>query len=197
MNGVYATVDFECCGGEWFCFGLAVCAYPSGKYLSTFECRCERDAGPDDFWNRHQVAYENNMKAPALPVDEAEKRLCQEVRHMLTVYPWVHFVSDNPTHDVSLLNTILDRHGHPPVSQRLPDMYLQTVCTWSYRRALTESYGLHSMELESYIDINFPRTRDVDEAVAVEHMPLHDCAKILSAHFRHIDFIRSMRLDPR
>jgi hypothetical protein len=197
------TIDFEAIDtiGTWLGYGIIIAEYPSGKILDIQEQSCERNLqeySPRtmEFWKQHQEAHDylvNNGKG--IYSEVAEQELCLYIVSILKKYPNIYLISDNPQYDIRLLDNLMQKHNHSPVSVRGKDLYFQCLCTWSFQN------GILSLLQKKPKDINQVRNslalcydRHVDGYFGPRHAPLADCARIISQHFKMLDIINGMKI---
>jgi hypothetical protein len=105
--------------------------------------------------------------------------------------PRFFFCSDSPAFDVRLLDAILAKHHHAPISHRNDSVYHQSLCTWSYRLALSTVLGVRTNSIEMAASHIPKAKREVSDRVTKKQHPKHtalfDCYCIADRHFRMMD----------
>ena len=81
-------------------------------------------------------------------------------------YPRFFAITDNMALDIRILDNILVYHGYHPLSYRSETLYLQAICTWSYRLGFLKSYNINSIDLRALLDI--------EPLSGIRHTPLYD-----------------------
>lgn len=197
---VFMTIDFESVNqnGKWFAYAIMIASYPSGEILDTKESICHRsvedyDDVTRDFWEKHPEAYEQLMwKSSNNTPEQQEIELCKYVSNILLKYPHIYIISDNPQYDIRLLDNILERHSFSPVALRSNNLYLQCICTWSFKMGVISILGKPHKHFFTKKP-NISKNRRVDDYFGPKHMPIADCAYILSQHFGVMDIVNSIQ----
>ena len=189
---VYMSVDFETINqtGDWWAYGCMVANYPKGEILLSIESYCQRnekdfDAPTLSFWNNHEVAFQR-LQQLSLSCDEVmeELKLCQFIQKVLTDYPDVQVLSDNPQFDLRLLDNILLKHNFPVIGIRRHS-YQPSICTLSYKNGVKSILGRKRFD-----NMQCLTTRNVGQFSGIAHCPLFDCSVILANHFSVMDIAR-------
>src|SRR6185369_12374688 len=144
----YVVVDIEAIDTDiWLSMAFVVALYPDGTIVAMEEFFVDRSDHVIQyepikrFWENNSSALAYNMSR-GIGVSEvaAETQICRYVNELRRSDPHFFLVSDNPSFDVRILDGILINHGHLALSQRTPDMYAQTLCTWSFQMAFAELF---------------------------------------------------------
>lgn len=186
------TVDVELTGGsEWAAIGMLVVQYPSGKIIGQFETACDpldqqMSAPRKKFWERHPEARDHisSLSSGKLRQTE-ERRVFAFVSKWIRLYPSLFLVSDNPSFDVHILQSIL-RRVRPTfdITVRKHGQYYQPVCIWSMKIAL-QMIGAYTPTKHEYIQS--------DTIVHIVHTPLYDCMCILNRYFDLLKCTQNIR----
>ena len=206
-NTTFVTIDFESYNtGVWWTCAIVAMEYRSGniKSIAEFACdrselaMCENTAG---FWDKHGDAFLiNHEHGKGRDVEQEEKKICAYIVHLKKTDPSFYLISDSPSHDVMLLDEILRKHGHDPISKRSDTTFHQTVCTWSFRLAVGHLLNvkprnvIHTFrhfsarrKIESDIRSKHVVFEDRVYNIGPSHTPLCDCFNILLNHFKILD----------
>lgn len=198
FNGVYIAIDFKSIDirENWFACCVMAVMYPTGIILDTYKsCHEIKNENLNDysmpFWRKNQDAMITIFNEYPKYSDQelAEKALCQYIIHISKKYPYAFFISDNPQYDIRLLDNILVKNGYLPISLRTPNAYLQTICTWSFRKAVSLLSGLSYSNIISHSE---HYKLGSGESINIDgyHTPCSDCYKIIIDHFCTLDFIK-------
>jgi hypothetical protein len=203
----FVTIDFESYNpGVWWTCAIVAMEYRSGKVKSIQQFACDRtnvDMCVDTqvFWKGHEQAFLLNQEyGKGRNVENEEKKICEYIQQLKETNPSFYLVSDSPSHDVQLIDSILRKHGHDPISKRSETKFHQTVCTWSFRlavghlfnvkpRSLLYTFRTHttSRKIESELRTGFIVFEEKTYSIGPPHTPLYDCFHILLNHFKVLD----------
>lgn len=210
QSAIFVTLDFESWSpGTWWTLGFLVMEYASGKIVNMEDFACDRSDmhmpnTTREFWNMHTDAYTLNIKAGhGRDVTEEELRICIFVTTLKATMPNFYLVSDSPANDIVLLDNILLRHGHTPISHRSHNVFHQPICTWSYRLAMsnmlnitprnivvTTKYGQlvqKRKEIDTGIKKGIVHYQNVPVQLGPPHTVMFDCFNIMLSHFKLLD----------
>lgn len=203
MQDAYMAIDFELCNqhGKWIAYGAVVALYPSGEVVATLNGSIkvpmsDFDEATRAFWDRHPHVLEHIFMHATADRDTHERQLAEFVDQIKNVYPDIHVIGDNVATDYRLLGNIMARWGKYPLQIRSNNVFRQCTCTWSYRRAIQNTVG-RSLNTNSMAHIykvicGRHRRRPIDNQDGPRHMPVSDCRRILSNHFKALDIGRAM-----
>ena len=198
---IYLTYDFEAYDlNVWWSVAFVVAEYPSGHVLLRREFFADRSALVVQhdrftaFWDKHPDArqYITTNSHGKIAVDQ-EKAIVALVAEIIAMRPHIFVVSDHPKFDENLLDDILLRHGAFPLENRQGDIYLQTLCTWSYRHCLMDVLGCSLRRLQTHSIMTREVQRDIDSQCSIAHTALNDCYTILRELFKTLDLVHAMR----
>ena len=198
MESVFITVKFQTVdtNGNWLCYGLMLSSYPSGRILFFEQGVCDRsekefDKHTRDFWLQHAEALDIIKSCPTRPVPLAEQQLSELVTSLLTLYPDVYFLSDNPGLDLRILNNIMVKYGKRPVSYRNLSTYYQCICTWSFQLAVLSILGIRTNQIDAYLRPYSEKwlQREIAQHLGPKNIPISDTAGVLNRHFKILDIL--------
>jgi hypothetical protein len=185
----YVIIDFECFQPHtWQSLGILVIT--GGEYSHSLEVSCDRSdqrvpAHTRRFWNKYDEAYNYNYNnGKEHNWYDQEVVICDFIRELKKDTPNFYLLSDSPAYDVSLLDDILLRNDHTPVSQRTPYMYRQSICTWSSKRML-EMLRI-SIDHSAVYLTNLP-------GHSIRHTPIADCMHIYNNYMRTLQAVDAGR----
>lgn len=122
--------------------------------LQDLKCTGPRSSSEVGFWRENQEAYEKNCKI----IEESSEvyRTTQNSENAISVfvetlkltYHRFWMISDNPSFDIRILDNILTRQGKPLVNYRSKNVYLQPICSWSFRQALQLALKTHISRID-------------------------------------------------
>ncbi len=208
----YVVVDIETIDiNVWFSMAFVISRYPSGTIVAMEEMFVDRSGysiqnqNVRDFWLLHEDAFQHNLHR-GIGVSEyaAETHVCNYINELRRKTPHFFLISDNPSFDVRILDSILIKHGHAALSDRGPDLYAQVLDTWSYRLALARVFNTKSPKLFQHPFVanllaDSQISRAVERAVTVKrkqpslrHTPQHDCCQILTCFFKCLDIAHAL-----
>jgi hypothetical protein len=164
---VYFSLDFEKLNAKWWTCALILVG-ADGHLIDSLQTgwKHQSSSSRDVFWsdtNQARAFEVNSGIAGHRKQEEAEQQVVAFVRNAKRAYPFFFAVSDNPTFDVAMLDHILEKYGEPSLCQRTPTVYLQVLCTWSYKLACARSNGSSTATFTFH-----PAT------VGIHHTPLYD-----------------------
>jgi hypothetical protein len=210
-NQMFITFDFEThSSSEWFAVGVVVAEYPSGLIRHRISSGrrvplCDFSKKNRDFWTplehiKRGLDAENEGTAMTLFADK-KAQVCEFIREMHAMYPKLRPVCDNPGMDAAFLNQMLEECKLPPVTIRRDGSSAPILCTYSYARSMLGTTGggredtVESTHARLFAPFKKCVYREVDEMAQSErHIPVHDCSRTLSTHFKVLDIVRFYRL---
>ena len=189
MNRHFLVFDFECFEpGTWQSVGIVLFEY-DGRTASVVEqlhTACSRSMSPrtSQFWTKHPVAFKYNIaQGRNKQAAVEEQKICEFIRRCKQTHPTFYLVSDVPENDVAIMDRILATHGYAPMTHRSNTLYLQTICTWSTKRAL-DMLG---------IQITHDDLIGLGTLTLVPHTPVYDCYRILNMYLCTLRTIREFK----
>jgi len=211
----YVVIDVEAIEPNvWLSIGILQAIYPSGAIVSMKEFFVDRTEMARHiaheptaaFWQTHDMALQYNLSnGHGVQEDDAEQNICRYINQLRQHNPHFFMVSDNPAFDIRILDNILAKHGHAPLSDRKRDMFAQVLCTWSFRQSLAQTVGIKSPKLFTHPNIcrllgcvgtSYVTSRAVEKAAkrkgALPHTPIRDCANTLSIYFKCLDVAHAL-----
>jgi hypothetical protein len=206
---VFMTFDFETqSADDWFAVGVVVAEYPSGKIIHQWKTGVpipwkEFDTKNKTFWKRLASikAELDAQNTNEYTLEQKQKQVCEFIRLMHFMYPRLRPVSDNPGLDCGLLNSMLAAHQMPAITMRENGSSAPVLCTYSYALCVLGTTGgqtrdsVESMHSQIFAPFKKHVYREVDElAMGSKHIPINDCARTLSMHFKVLDIVRFYRL---
>lgn len=218
-SGVYIVIDVEMIdANKWLSMCFLTAHYPTGKILAVEEFYVDRSKHKIQcpkkiaFWEQHTVALDYNIRRGiGIQEEDVEQSICEYVNELRSNIPHFFLVSDNPVLDVAVVDAILLKYGHPPLSNRNAHMYAQVLCTWSYKQALAKQFHVRSPSklfsspavcrlLGSAVDSYASRPiRQVDISSTKPranplppHTVFRDCCVTLASFFRCLDLSTAM-----
>ena len=199
---LYATVDFECINkaGTWCAYAVMVVEYPSCKVVDFIVSYVQRpctdfDPHTTEFWNNNIYIYDHILKNSTTDIVGEEFRLCSFIHNLVTKHPDVHFISDNPQMDIRLLDNILCKHHHFPISMRGNYIYYQTICTWSFKQAISAivKKSPSTDRILNQHEVKISKT-PLFTWLGPKHLPLSDCARIIYQYFVYRSYASDIRI---
>lgn len=207
---VFMTFDFEThSSNDWFAVGVVVAQYPSGRIMHEWKTSIPIpleyfEAKNKEFWAelpdiKHELDCQNHGIQDS--VEQKKQSLCEFIRLMHQKYPRIRPISDNPSLDVRLLDTMLGEYNLPPISIRENGSSAPVLCTYSYGLGiLGTSFGqskdsindMHKYIFAPFKPIQACRVVDM-VAMGPKHIPINDCCHTLSMHFKALDVVRFYR----
>ena len=190
----YVCIDVECFQPlQWQSIGVVVVAYPSGCIIDTLEIGvsgCEVSPLCKDFWDTHTESFAYNL---ALGTGKTrvnqENELCAFIEHILDVRPHAFILSDNPSLDIAIVDSIFYRQRSRSMLIRNGRFY-PAVDAWSARTTLQYVVG-------QLITVDTYCTRDITimwrTGVTTDHTPLRDAAKVVSRYFSVLDMLNHIK----
>lgn len=173
--------------GAWLSFALLVIDVETKQSVFQFSITCSREKGEWsekalEFW-RHgegagclQIIESTHYQKMAL--EEAELGICSAVARAKRAHPHMFFLTRNFNSDVQLLDSILTKHGQPSIARRNDNLYLRTICTWSFRM------GASVADTGANTGSRLPRFKCIDFGFfGPRHLPLSECAVTINRHF--------------
>jgi len=214
-SGVYVVLDVELIdNGVWLSLCFLTARYPTGEVMAVEEFYVDRsqheikNPTKKAFWEKHAEALDYNLKrGMGKPEEVAEASVCAYVQDLRARNPHFFLVSDNPGLDILILDTILAKYNHEPLSQRAPDVYAQVLCTWSYKQSLARIFHVKTaslftapfvkMLLQQYpmaaTRFRMPRnSKAAKEEIRLPHTVLRDCSVTLATFFRCLDLTAAL-----
>lgn len=207
MDRTLVAVDFECLfPNKWTTFAVVVFTYNTqakctvlhsatighGDDQNDFEqaCnrRCETVRHAAAFWARHREAYEYNRAVNGtFPRQQAEREIVKQIEFIRTTWSDFYLICDNPAMDIRLLDNILLQHGANPISIRPPNnRFLQVICAWSYRLAVTNLLRISKSQFRDQVsrkvEALLARNPTVRREIRTPHTPLYDCIVIICGY---------------
>ena len=195
---VVVAVDFECLRQNmWSTFAVVVIGVRSSEERLDmlwcfsvgqkeeqlkFQSKQTKDQ-TSAFWHKHRHAYEYNRIVNLMSDRKrAEISIVSNIDFIRNKWTNFKMICDNPAMDIRLLDNILIAHGTSPISIRPPDnKYLQVICSWSYRLAVSSILNLSKSRIrdESYrMAADFFGSSILHDP-ALPHTPVYDCVLIL------------------
>lgn len=195
VGDYHFCIDYESCHARmersWLAFCAVVVHYPSGvvcERLDGYVTRplSEYDLPRQTFWSqrfpRAHRYIEDQARQLNRPAEEQELALVGFARAMHDKYPHLRLLSDNPTFDLGLLNTWLERYGRPSMMHGQRGNYVHPYCLHTGRllmRALRCSVTAVPVRPVEQVANN----RDL------AHTPWYDVCKLVTEAFRQFDVI--------
>lgn len=224
VNEVYIVWDFETFApGEWFAVAVCIAEYPSRNILMEYKASIPvplDNFHPDfrEFWEmlaplKLQLDQESRTSHASsssqyvdysLEFNKKRRELCQFMRKAHVRYPRLRTISDNPGVDLAILDRMLVQEHLPVMSVRHNGKSAPILDTRSYKLGVMGVInGKANDTVETVHRALFPHAPDnitLDYLAGLEkHIPRHDCARILSQHFKILDiaeFYRSQNFHP-
>ena len=203
---VVLTIDFEAYrfdDDSWLAFSVGICTYPMGCILDSLTRILKIpldmfDQPRKHFWqimHPESYAYLQRQGEDAANREVYEKELVQFVRDAHRKYENLSIISDNPTFDVTLLDTILTKHGAPKSCFRHDSTWTHIVDTRTYQDAIQDCF--QTKNLTAIHRKAFGRNRLIVRQVdniphehAIVHTPFYDCMKVASSYFIALDLAK-------
>lgn len=159
--------------------------------IITMRDMTDSDENAIAFWKKHHQSYDIIQQYQYLPVEEANKLLCDSIINIFERFPNAYIVSDDPQYNLRILDNILETYGHNPVSQRGGNLYSQCICTWSFRFSILSLLGFPESHVDRFLGQRgiIVAGREIDNYFGPLHTPWSDCARILSNHCKMLDVI--------
>jgi hypothetical protein len=223
VNEVYIVWDFETFApGEWFAVAVCIAEYPSRKILMEYKVSIPlplKNFHPDfrKFWealaplklqldqeSRTHVSPSFQYVDYGFEISKKRRELCQFMRQAHVRYPRLRTISDNPGVDLAILDRMLAQENLPAMSVRHNGKSAPVLDTRSYKLGVMGVInGKAKDTVETVHRALFPHAHanlTLDYLAGLEkHIPRHDCARILSHHFKILDiaeFYRSQNFHP-
>jgi hypothetical protein len=198
---IFMTIDFESINrrGDWLAYAIMLVNYPTGDILDIRESACYRKIEDYDkntlaFWQKHNIAHQQlliNGKDKSAKVEE--QLLCDYISNIMQKFPKVYLISDNPQHDLRLIDNMLLKHDFDPISVRGSYLYFQAICSWSFQTGVLTLLNKKKEHIDSFrAELNIHQTRRVDDYFGPRHTPQSDCARIISSHFKILDIVENL-----
>mmetsp|Transcript_20776 Transcript_20776/g.29273 ORF Transcript_20776/g.29273 Transcript_20776/m.29273 type:complete len:238 (+) Transcript_20776:300-1013(+) len=140
-----------------------------------------------DFWKAYPVAYQFNCDLIRESVrrfstsKHVEEHICKFVESLRELYPRFWLISDNPSFDIRIIDNILHRHGNASINFRSASVFLQPICSWSFKRALQMAWhrGVGKPDVSQHLSKLRPidseeETERLQRGLAGRHTPLYD-----------------------
>lgn len=188
---IYVSIDVETVDEYVMSIGAVIASYPNGQILEIFDAFCvppniqNMSNNTNIFWMVKNIdAFNYNVqRGTGATIHDVERSMCEFFQHVSDSYDDYIVISDCISFDTYFINGILLRNGFNRLSARKNNKHAQEVCSWSYRLALQSIYG--------YIKQSPVGSRQVEQVYhdGLRHTPLVDACKVLSLHFRLLDFV--------